>query len=135
MPQSYARTLGRISLFIIYFWFGILKLLGLSPATPLVLELFDKTIARTLPFISFDQFTIAFALFEMLIGVMFLFPRLFKITALIFLAHMGMTSAPLLLVPKEVWTSFLVPTLEGQYIIKNLALISVVGFLASSRRD
>jgi hypothetical protein len=32
-------------------------------------------------------------------------------------------------VPGAVWQAAFVPTLEGQYIIKNLALISVVAFL------
>ena len=58
---------ARFGLFVIFFWFGILKVLGMSPASPLVAELFAKTI----PFMSFGTFIILFGLFECLIGVLF----------------------------------------------------------------
>ena len=34
------------------------------------------------------------------------------------------TAGPLVLLPSETWQSFFVPTLEGQYIIKNLVIIA-----------
>ena len=58
---------ARVSLFIVFFWFGILKVLGLSPAGSLVHDLFDQTIS----FIPFDVFYICFALLECAIGIMF----------------------------------------------------------------
>ncbi len=112
---------ARISLFVVYFWFGILKILGTSPANPLVMELQQKT----LPFLSFDQFIVLFSLFEMLIGVLFLFPKLVRIALPLFAFHMLTTSLPLLFLSAVTWQSFLVPTLEGQYIIKNLVLIAL----------
>jgi hypothetical protein len=130
MGKKYPRTFARFSLFIIYFWFGLLKLAGKSPAGPLVLNLLHKT----LPFMSPSQFMIFFALFEMLIGILFLFPRFQLLTVLLFCIHMVMTIMPLFLLPQETWSGILVPTLEGQYIIKNLALISVVWLLGFKRR-
>ena len=40
------------------------------------------------------------------------------------LLHMIMTFMPLFMLPEVTWSAFLVPTLEGQYIIKNLVIIS-----------
>jgi hypothetical protein len=131
MIRKNVHIFARISLFIIYFWFGILKLLDKSPANPMVKELQQKT----LPFLTFHQFIIAFAIFEMLIGLLFLFPKLKTITSGLFIVHMVCVFSPLVLLPGVVWQgSYLVPTLEGQYIIKNLALISLVMFLQFSKR-
>lgn len=113
--------LSRVSFFIIYFWFGILKLVGQSPASPLVQALQEKA----LPLLSFQQFIIFFALFEMFIGLLFLFTKYTRLVFALFIIHMGMTLLPLFLVPSYSWSGFLTPTIEGQYMIKNLILISL----------
>lgn len=123
-----SAPLARIALFVVYFWFGILKLLDLSPANPLVMDLQQKT----LPFMSFQTFIVLFSLFEMLIGVLFLIPKATRLAFVLFILHMGMTIMPLLLLPQIAWQGPFVPTLEGQYMIKNLILISLVVFLVSN---
>ncbi|MDQ3014862.1 MAG: hypothetical protein M3Q73_03290 [bacterium] len=121
--MSKIELFSRISLFIIYFWFGILKVFDLSPATPLV-EALQK---QTLPaFITPSGFLIAFGIFECILGILFLMPRLTKLSKWLFAAHMITTFMPLLTLPAAVWVKRFVPTLEGQYIIKNLALIATV---------
>lgn len=112
---------SRLALFVVYFWFGILKLFGLSPASPMVADLLE----RTLPFVTFDQFIIVFAIYEMVIGMAFLIPRLEKVALLLILPHMVMTSMPLALLLGMTWQGFFVPTMEGQYIIKNLVLLAL----------
>lgn len=119
--------LSRISLFIIYFWFGLLKVLGQSPASHLVQTLMLKTI----PFMPFGLFIILFGIFEIIIGIMFIVPGLERWASVLFFLHIIMTALPLFLLP-EVWTHIFVPTLEGQYIIKNLALIACVITIYSS---
>ncbi len=119
--KKYYLTFSRLSLFVVYFWFGILKLLGNSPANPLVMALQQKTI----PFLTFQQFIVVFSLYEMIIGILFLFPRFTHLAFVLFILHMVMTLLPLILVPSYSWQGFLVPTLEGQYMIKNLILISL----------
>ncbi len=122
---------ARASFFIVYFWFGVLKILDTSPANPLVAALQE----RTLPFLSFQQFIIFFALYEMLIGVLFIFPRLTRTAYVLFILHMGTTFMPLFLLPQYSWQGFLTPTLEGQYMIKNLVLIALASsILISTRR-
>jgi uncharacterized membrane protein YkgB len=116
------------SLFVIFFWFGLLKVLGLSPATELVQQLFSQTVS----FISFDTFIILFGLFECLIGVLFLIRGLERVVIPLLFLHMVMTFMPLFVLPEVTWSGFLVPTLEGQYIIKNLVIIATAICIAAN---
>jgi uncharacterized membrane protein YkgB len=112
---------ARISIFIVYFWFGLLKLLGLSPAGPLVKALFEKTIW----FMPFSTFYLFFAVFEMVIGILFLIRGLERVVIFLLSLHLISTALPLFLLPQITWQKFLVPTLEGQYIIKNILIAAM----------
>jgi len=101
--------------------------IGLSPASELVRSLFEKTI----PFVSFDLFIIAFGLFECIIGILFLIKGAERIVIPMLFAHMITTLGPLFLVTEATWNGFLTPTLEGQYIIKNLVIIAAAVVIAS----
>jgi uncharacterized membrane protein YkgB len=112
---------ARLAIFIVYFWFGTLKLLNLSPASPLASALTEKTIGLS-------HFNLAFntlAVFECVIGVLFLFPKLTRVVVPLLVLHLIIVCSPLIIVPHEVWTKPLVPTLEGQYIIKNVVLAAL----------
>ncbi len=111
---------ARFGLFVVFFWFGALKVLGLSPASGLVQSLFEQTIS----FMSFPTFLIVFGLFECLIGILFLIKGMERIVIPLLLVHMITTFGPLVYLPEESWNGFLVPTLAGQYIIKNLIIIA-----------
>ena len=114
--------MARFALFVVFFWFGILKFFDVSPASPLVLALLGKT----LTFIAPALFMKIFAVFEMLIGVLFLFPRVTKIAIALVLIHLITTTAPLILLPGMTWTGWFIPTMEGQYIIKNILILALV---------
>ena len=124
-------TLSRIAIFVIYFWFGFLKLIDSSPANPLVKSLLNKT----LPFIGFDQFIIFLGLWEMVIGISFLIPRLEKLAITIFAFHTATTLMPLFILPIIAWKNFLIPTLEGQYMIKNLITIALAINIVSQAKS
>ena len=111
---------ARFGLFVVFFWFGILKVIGLSPASGLVERLFEQSIV----FMSFHSFIIFFGLFECLIGILFLIKGAERIVIPLLFIHMVTTFGPLFILPQETWSGFLVPTLEGQYIIKNLVIIA-----------
>jgi len=113
----------RLSLGIIYFWFGVLKFFpGLSPAQNLATRTID-----TLSFglLSDDVSIILLAVWECLIGIGLIFGVFMRgILFLLFLQLLG-TITPVFLFPREVFIRIpYAPTLEGQYIIKNLVLIS-----------
>lgn len=118
--RKWSEPMARFGLFICFAWFGILKVFGLSPATQLVHALFDQTI----PFLNFHYFYIAFALFEVLIGILFLIKGCERVVFPLLLSHMFTTFLPLIFVPTMSWSAPFVPTLEGQYIIKNFVLIA-----------
>jgi hypothetical protein len=122
-----SEPVARFGLFVVFFWFGILKVIELSPATPLVKDLFQHLI----PFLNFSTFLIAFGLFECVIGLMFLFKGYERIVIPLLLFHMVTTFMPMIFLPSETWQMFLVPTLEGQYIIKNLVIIAAAVGIAA----
>lgn len=110
----------RISIAVIFIWFGALKFVpGLSPAEALIYESMPSWVPMPI-------FYPLLAVWEVVIGVGFLFGgRLLRPTILLMLLHMPGTASPLVLNPDAVWTVFPFGlTLEGQYIIKNVALVS-----------
>jgi len=119
----YGILLLRVSLGIVFFWFGVLKFFpGLSPAQDLA--------ARTISVLTFGLVPPAvsvpvLALWECVIGLGLITGLFMRGTlALLWLQMLG-TVTPLFLFPHEVFTQIpYAPTLEGQYIIKNLVLIS-----------
>ena len=113
---------NRISLFIIFFWFGFLKVIGVSPAEKLVTDLHHATIAR---FVSIEQFLIFFGIFECLIGLLWLFPKLTRSAFYVFIIQMITTFLPLFYLPDVTWQKAMVLSLTGQYIVKNVALIAL----------
>jgi len=114
----YGMVILRISLGIVFFWFGILKFFpGLSPAEDLVRE--------TIYFIDPKIFIPILATWETLIGLGLIVGKYMRITLILLFLQMPGTALPLVILPEAVWTVF--PhglTLEGQYIIKNLVLVS-----------
>jgi uncharacterized membrane protein YkgB len=121
---------ARIAIFVIYFWFGLLKLINVSPATPLATALVKRTIGMQYFGDSFK----ALAVFECSLGILFLIPALTWICSILLVIHMGIVSSPLVIAANVAWTHPGVPTLEGQYIIKDLALIALaIGILACRR--
>ena len=120
--------LSRASLFLIYSWFGFLKIIGLSPASGMVTELFQKTLDPLMHLVGFslspEIFIIIFGGVEVIIGILFILPGRERIAGWVFFAHMFTTTLPLFFLKESVWIKILVPTLEGQYIIKNIALIA-----------
>jgi len=113
----------RISLGIVFFWFGVLKFFpGLSPAQDLA--------ARTISVLSFGYVPPNISLpvlaaWECLIGLGLISGKFTRITLLLLFLQMFGTILPLFFFPKESFLHFpYAPTLEGQYIIKNLVLVS-----------
>jgi uncharacterized membrane protein YkgB len=121
-----ASWMNRVMIAIVYMWFGSLKIFGVSPAEGLVTKLFDITLS---PFMSIQQFLILLGLAECLIGLLWLFPRITKMAFWVMMGHLFTTFLPVLFLPNETWQSFFALTLTGQYIIKNVVLLSAAWFI------
>jgi len=119
----YSVMILRVGLGIVFLWFGVLKFFpDLSPAE----ELATKTI-QTLTFgIVQPQLALPMlATLETLIGLGLIAGKFLRITLLLLLFQMIGTVTPLFLFPAETFTQFpYAPTLEGQYIIKNIVLVA-----------
>lgn len=112
----------RWSISLTFIWFGILKPLGLSPAQHLAFELTNK-IAWWIPFN--EYFYLGLALLEITIGILFLFRKTLRIAILLLFIQMPLTILPLLFLPEITFSYFpFVLTLEGQYIVKNIIIVS-----------
>jgi uncharacterized membrane protein YphA (DoxX/SURF4 family) len=116
-------TLLRVSLGVVFFWFGVLKFFpGLSPAEDLA--------ARTISVLTFGRMGPSLSLpvlatWETAIGVLFITGRYTRLAVGLLFAQMAGTFLPLAFFPAEAWTHApFAATLEGQYIIKNVVLIS-----------
>lgn len=125
--RRYSFPLARISLFVVFFWFGALKIAHTSPASPLV----EALLSRALSFLTFEQFIFWFGIYEMLIGIAFLAPKLERVAIALLIPHMITTVLPLIFLPQITWQSFLTPTLEGQYIIKNFVIVALAFAIAA----
>jgi uncharacterized membrane protein YphA (DoxX/SURF4 family) len=114
--------LTRIALGVVFLWFGVIKFVpDWSPAA----DLATRTITR----LSFGMVPPSVSLpvlaaWESLIGLGLLSGRFLRTTLLLLFVQMPGTMMPLFLFPHETFRAFpYAPTLEGQYIIKNLVLV------------
>ncbi len=115
--ERYGYLLLRCSLGVVFIWFGLLKPLGLSPAAELV--------KRTVYWFPPEMFIPILGWWEVAIGLGLLYRPLIRVALLLMFLQMPGTMIPLVLLPEVCFTQFpFAPTLEGQYIIKNLVLIS-----------
>lgn len=113
----------RVSLGIIFLWFGALKFFeGMSPAQDLAI--------RTIEIITFNLLSPKFiiytlALWEVVIGVGLVFNLYLRFTLLLLFLQMLGTFTPLFFFPEETFEVFpYALTMEGQYIIKNIIIVS-----------
>jgi uncharacterized membrane protein YkgB len=123
----------RISLGVVFLWFGALKFIpGLSPAEVLAARTIDELSGGVVgPALSIP----VLAAWECLIGLGLLSGRFMRVTLLLMGLQMIGTFTPLLLFPAETFTRFpYAPTLEGQYIIKNVVLIAAAMVVGATVR-
>lgn len=123
--NKHSLAILRVSLAVIFIWFGALKLYGQSPAT----ELITKTVYWFDP----NIFVPILGIWEVLIGICMLSKSLHRPGLFLLALQMPGTFLPLVLLPEVCFVNFPFDlTLEGQYIIKNLVLIGA-GLVVGSR--
>lgn len=129
----HSLTLLRVGMGLVFLWFGALKFFpGLSPAQDLAARTVDVLALGLVPG-SFGVLLVA--ALECSIGLGLVTGRLLRLTLLLLAFQMLGTLAPLVLFPEEVFAwGVLVPTLEGQYILKNAVLIGAGAVLGATAR-
>lgn len=114
---------ARLAIGIVFIWFGALKIMGeLSPAYDLV--------AATVYFLTPEIIVPLLGVWEVAIGLAFLFPPTTRLALFMLIPQMPGTFLPLILLPEVTYTVFPFGlTIEGQYIVKNLVLIACALFI------
>lgn len=106
----------RVSLGVVFIWFGALKPFGDSPA--------NEVITKTIYWFDPDIFIPILGYWEILIGMCLLYTPLIRFGLFLLALQMPGTFLPLVLRPEICFIDFPFNlTLEGQYIVKNLVLI------------
>jgi uncharacterized membrane protein YphA (DoxX/SURF4 family) len=126
-----AIPLLRIALGINFLWFGALKFFpGLSPAEDLATRTIE---VLTFGIVGAGISLPALATLEVLIGLGLLSGRFLRVVLALLAFHMVGTMTPLVLFPAETFTIFpIVPTLDGQYILKNMVLAAAAAVVGAT---
>lgn len=117
----------RVSLGLVFIWFGALKLTNATPVGELV--------ANTVPFLPANVFVPALGLFEVLLGLGLLIGRRLEIVALLMVAHLSGTFLVLVTQPSVAFMhgNPLMLSMTGEFVVKNVVLISAGLVLATLR--
>lgn len=125
--MSLELKLLKISIAIVFLWFGLLKFLGVSPVVDII--------ARAYPFIAENRvFFLSLAILELFIGIGLLIPKLMKISAVIAIIHLSIATLGVLFSPQAFLTSFPFLSLTGEFVVKNLVLIAGAFVIAKNSR-
>ncbi|MBB5802101.1 putative membrane protein YkgB [Saccharothrix ecbatanensis] len=121
-----AVTLLRCSLGLVFVWFGALKIADVTPVADLV--------ARTAPWLDRDLLLNSLGAAEVVLGAAFWLGRRLLWVAAAASAHLLGTFLVLLVQPHAVFQAGnpLLLTTEGEFIVKNLVLITACLVLMSA---
>jgi putative oxidoreductase len=129
--STYGIHLLRWSIAIVYLWFGALKLINASPAAELVV--------RTVFWLPQREALLFIGGWEVLIGLGLLatHPMILRVTLFLLWLQVAGTFQVFILLPQVAFEGGnpLLPTLEGQYAIKNLVLIAAGLVIGSTVRQ
>lgn len=130
---DHGLVLLRFALGLVFFWFGALKLIpGASPAEALAGETIERLTFGAIPT---ETALPILAVWEVAIGIGLFIGRGMRITLLLLFVQMLGTITPLFLFPDQTFRAFpWAPTLEGQYIIKNVVLVAAAIVLGATVR-
>ncbi|MBM3201193.1 MAG: hypothetical protein FJZ56_02155 [Chlamydiae bacterium] len=126
--KKIAPACMRYSLGLTFFWFGFLKIIGLSPISELV--------KKAAFLINEHHFVIGLGFWEVCIGVCFCIKKFNRIALVLFFMLIPGTFVPVFINPEDCFTVFPYGlTLEGQYIFKNFILISGALYVLSNLQE
>jgi uncharacterized membrane protein YkgB len=127
--RPYSLLLLRLSLGLVFVWFGALKVADATPVADLV--------AGTVPWLDRAWFVPALGAAEVVLGLALLVGRFLTAVSAVLVAHLGGTFLVLLMMPELAFQGGnpLLLTTIGEFVIKNVVLISAGLVLASKLRE
>jgi uncharacterized membrane protein YkgB len=129
--SRWAIPLLRISLGIVFVWFGALKVFNVTPVTDLV--------AETVYWVDPDWFVPLLGWVEVLVGLALLARKGLRLMLPLFAGQMVGTFLVLILLPEIAFQdgNIFKLTVEGEFVVKNLVLLSaglVIGATVDGER-
>ena len=126
--ETHGITLLRLAVALIFIWFGALKVVDRSPVADLV--------ADTVYWVPSGFFVRFLGVWEIAVGVGLLVPIALRLTLLLFWAQMAGTFLVLVIHPGLSFqgNNLLLLTLTGEFVIKNLVLITAGLVIGSTVR-
>lgn len=113
--RPHGENLHRISLGFLFIWFGLLKPFGVSTTTSIL--------AHTVYWMSPEIVVPLLGWWEVAIGAALVLPGFNRLALALLLIRLPGTVLAFVLFPDVCFVNFpLAPTLEGQYLIKDLVL-------------
>ncbi len=127
--KCYGGRFLRYALAVIFIWFGLLKVINLSPA--------DELVTKTVYWFNPAWFVPFLGWWEVIIGVCLLLKPLNRLGLFLMALQMAGTFLPLILLPKVVYQNSnpFTLTIHGQYIVKNIVLIGAAMIVGSKVKD
>lgn len=131
LARRYGATALRVTLAVTFLWFGALKITNDTPVGDFVARTVDW-----IPGVSGSWFVPALGVVEVLLGIALLFGRGLRIVLPLLFAHLVGTFLALITQPDVTFQGGnpLMLTTEGEFVIKNLILLSAVLVLYGLRR-
>jgi len=123
--RRFSLPLLRFSLGIVFVWFGALKVAGETPVTGLV--------AKTLPWLDPDWFVPALGWFEIALGAALMIGLRLGWVCAAMVAHLTGTFLTVVMEPAAIFRDGnpLMLTMEGEFVTKNLVLITAALVIAA----
>lgn len=121
------HPLHRVSLGAVFVWFGLLKVFGHKSATSII--------AHTVYYGSPDVTVPILGVWEAVIGACLVFRPLVRAAILLLAVRLVGTALALVLKPDVCWVIVpIVPSIEGQYLIKDFILFSAAMVIGAEVR-
>ena len=123
--RPFSLVLLRLSLGAIFIWFGALKIMNITPVAALV--------AGTVPWVDRSWFVPALGVVEVVVGAAMIAGRWLTVVSCVLIAHLAGTMLVLVMQPNVAFQhgNPLLLTTEGEFVVKNIVLISASLVLAA----
>ena len=117
--RQHEVLLLRIAVGVVFIWFGSLKILDMSPVM--------KMLASSFSFLAAPPGLILLGIFEVILGVGLLVPATARLAAALTVLHLIGTFSLFLIAPSVLFhPSFPIVTFEGEFVVKNIVLITAL---------
>ena len=117
LAAGHVLFLSRLSLATVFLWFGALKVANVSPVTNLL--------HASIPFLAERPYLQFLGIAEIVIGVALLMNRLAKHATIMMILHLLGTLSLFVIAPRLIFApTFPVLTMDGEFVLKNLVLIT-----------